>query len=572
MKVPSKPPGPRPIPTESDRIQDSSTSGAQEAGGSSDAMATPSETQSSQSGPARGHELPQPASGAAEHAAAASGAIPDAPPSLATDSLVMAAAPLVTPADIADGSWKLGRYTLTLDAVAADCLAKPMVKEALKGLVKPQQAKTDQHLQTVICDTLAQLMGEPFHGAIPKEDSRERYKSFLSSLRDSIGKAHKPKGNQKLRQDARVVTLAIARSLFTGVTESSFQHDLVQATKTHGDPTQNFVGLASSQGAQIAARLEQSQALIMGQKATLEGASSSAEHLFNMATGIIGGELGSNYDPYLQGNTPYRLFELETTNRRSTCIRMGTTTMQLTPIHPHITPEFVEFLQGQGPKEHHLYINRQKRTGVEGERTRVLEAFQDRPDIQTKLTLVTLAADGDLYNQSDEFAPDCDFGTLKARLISELMQNNEGFFFSEGLKERLGGENGFATFLDHGLEQAQRELGLPNGASLSQNKRRAIVFHFLNKTLVENLVDIVEATTYNNTCKDDIDRGGMANAYLYAMMYRPAADASAAELEKFAQNLEAIAFAPAMIVKKRGVVPHRFHDLTNALKQLKLWN
>ena len=90
--------------------------------------------------------------------------------------------------------------------------------------------------------------------------------------------------------------------------------------------------------------------------------------------------------------------------------------------------------------------------------------------------------------------------------------------------------------------------------------------------LVEDLVESVHATTYNNTCKDDIDRGGMANAYMYAINHRPGADASSADLETFAQDLEGVAFAPAMIVKKRGIVPHRFHDLTNALNELQIWN
>ena len=163
----------------------------------------------------------------------------------------------------------------------------------------------------------------------------------------------------------------------------------------------------------------------MSQKETLENASNAAVHFRNVAGNIMGGELGANYDPYLQGNTPYLLFELETKNQSATCIRMGTTTMQSTAFTPHVTPELTDFICGQGPDEHHLYINRQKRSGVEGGRSHSLENFQEEPSIQGHLTVITLAADGDLYNQADKFAGDCDIAALKESFISEVLQNHQ---------------------------------------------------------------------------------------------------------------------------------------------------
>ncbi len=473
---------------------------------------------------------------------------------------------------IQSGEWKQIRYNLSLDAIASDCLNTPEVLQALKHLEEASSSHDDQQLHSIVCTIIAELKQLHYGKATPSESPRERYKSFLENLRLATHKVNQAETSPDIRKSTLSVLQAIARSFFTGITDTTFHRDLVHATRVQADPTKKFLPIRDSSGPELTKRLNQSQALIFSQADVLENADNTFTHIRNVFGGIFGGELGLHYDPYMQGNTPYNLFELSTSQQKATCIRMGTTTMQDSPLTPSVTPEFRQFVSGLKEGEHHLYINRQKRSSVEGGRSYVLELVQEEEAFEDSLTVVTIPADGSLYNQSDQYADDCDFATFKGHLIQAMAENHEGFYFPHSLRERFDTTTGFTEALNGALDLAHEELELNSGASFNQKERRAILFHFLNYTLVGLLLDTVHATTYNNTCKDDIDRGGMANAYMYALTHRPPRNASPDVLENFARDLEGVTFAPAMIVKKRGVITHRFHDLTNALTNLDFWN
>jgi hypothetical protein len=479
---------------------------------------------------------------------------------------------LVTTNHIQTGQWKQIRYTLSMDAIASDCLNTPEVLQGLKRLAEDSSSHDDKQLYAIVCTIIAELKKLHYGKASPSADPRERYKSFLENLRMAINKVNQLESSPDIHQSALTVLQAIARSFFTGITDTTFHRDLVHATRLQADPTKNFLSVQNSGGPELAKRLNQSQDLIYSQAEVLENADNPFTHFRNVFGGIFGGELGLHYDPYMQGNTPYSLFELSTSQQNATCIRMGTTTMQDSPLTPSVTPEFRQFISGLKEGEHHLYINRQKRSSVEGGRSYVLELVQEEEALQNALTVVTLPADGSLYNQSNQYEEDCDFPAFKAHIIHAMTENHEGFYFPHSLRERFGATSGFTAALNAALDLTHEELELRDEIPFNQNQRRAILFHFLNYTLVGLLLDTVHATTYNNTCKDDIDRGGMANAYMYALTHRPGPDASANALENYARNLEGVTFAPAMIVKKRGVIAHRFHDLTNALTSLDIWS
>ncbi len=437
-------------------------------------------------------------------------------------------------------------------------------------------AGRDHRLQQCLRRVVAELSGDSIAGETPGATPRERYKRMITAFRSADAILLKGKHSNPLRHNSRVFLHAISRALFTSEMKSPFHSALVQAIRQkaasglgEGLPAP----LASNRGRDLAARLAHTQQLISGQRSALENPTGKGDHLGNVMGSLMAGEAGIHYDPYRQGNIPDILFKPRIHGKAVACIRMGTPTRQEVPFSATVTPEFRCFLESRGKHDHHLYINRQRRTGIEGDRSHALEKLQAHIGLQGKITVVTLPADGDFYNQRQAFAKDCTLETLQTQMVNLMADNQQGFFFPPGLRQRLSdGGDDFSAFLSRTLNASAQELDVREDAMLDTKQRRAFIFHFLNKTLAEALIQTVDATTYNHTCKDDIDRGGVANAYLFAVKNRPHAAATAEELEAFAREMEAKTNAPAVEVKKREVIEHRHEDLRNALETLEYWN
>ncbi|MCK5894861.1 MAG: hypothetical protein KAG53_10780 [Endozoicomonadaceae bacterium] len=422
---------------------------------------------------------------------------------------------------------------------------------------------------------LVELSGKSIAGVLPSATPRQRYKRFIGIFRKANEILIKCKLPNTFCHNSRAFLNEVAHALFVPEGRSDFHHKLVQTVKQEAvlsNRSACFVPLASCQGESIVARLAQTQQLIESQHAKLENASGYCQHVCNLV-GLTAGDLGIGYDPSLQGNIPDVHFTFQEQGRAVCCIRMGTPTRQILPAGVHITPEFRCFLESQESTQHHLYINRQRRTGVEGYRSDKLERLQASKDMQEKLTVVTLSADGSFYKQEKPCGGDGLLADLNAEIIDVLDGNRDGFFFPISLREKLSAVSGdFRTYLQQCLDQAAQELGMESNIRLSRNQRRAFLFHFLNKTLVMSLIHNTNATTYNHSCKDCIDRGCVANAYLFLWENRPLNRATPDELEAFLQTVEGKLNAPAIETKKRKVINLRHEDLSNALKTLDCWN
>ena len=476
---------------------------------------------------------------------------------------------------IGDDSWKQRHYGLKLATVWQALQAQPAF-EQWRGMIEGEHSGRDHRLQQSLQQIIVELSGERSAGRSPGASPRERYKRAISAFRRADAILLKGKHSNRLRQNARSFLHGISRALFATEMKSPFHSDLVQTIRqkaVSGSGEDLPSPLASNRGRDLAARLAHTQQLIRTQRSALENPAGQGEHLSNIIGSLAAGEAGIHYDPYRQGNIPDVLFSPRIHGKEVACIRMGTPTRQEVPFSASVTPEFRCFLESRGKLEHHLYINRQRRTGIEGDRGHALEKLQAHIGLQGKITVVTLPADGDFYNQRQAFAKDCTLETLQTQMVKLMADNQQGFFFPPGLRQRiLDTGEGFTAFMSRCLTASAEELGFGQDAMLDTRQRRAFIFHFLNKTLAEALIQTVDATTYNHTCKDDIDRGGVANAYLFAVKNRPHAAATAEELEAFAREMEAKTNAPAVEVKKREVIEHRHEYLRNALETLDYWN
>ena len=476
---------------------------------------------------------------------------------------------------IGDDSWKQRHYGLKLATVWQAFKAQPAF-EQWRDMIDGKQEGRDPRLEQCLRRVIVELSGENIAGISPGASPRERYKQAITAFRRADAMLLKSKRSNLFHHNARVFLHGVSRALFSSGMKSPFHSDLVQAIRlkaASGSGEDLPSQLASNQGRDLAARLAHTQQLIRSQRSALENPAGKGEHLSNVLGSLAAGEAGIHYDPYRQGNIPDILFSPRIHGKIVDCIRMGTPTRQETPFGASVTPEFRCFLESRESSEHHLYLNRQRRTGIEGSRSHALEKLQEHMGLQDKITVVTLPADGDFYNQRQIFSKDCTLQALQAQMANLMVDNQQGFFFPPGLRQRLS-DNGddFSAFLSRSLNASAQELDIRQDAVLDRKQRRAVIFHFLNKTLVEALIQTVNATTYNHTCKDDIDRGGVANAYLFAVKNRPHDTATAEEREAFAREMEAKTNAAAVEVKKREVIEHRHEDLRNALETLDYWN
>ncbi|MCK5894978.1 MAG: hypothetical protein KAG53_11390 [Endozoicomonadaceae bacterium] len=429
----------------------------------------------------------------------------------------------------------------------------------------------EQQLQARSLSVLSNLSNETVGGVKPEASPRKRYKQMLSKLRKihaSLQKVTQPPS--EVCQASSALVREVSRVLFMAPRNNGFYTKLVQTTKEASGF--KFPEIRGCLGKQLAQRLKVTQKSIHSQQRVLEDPSGVPHHLINMGARVITSEMGINYDPYLQGNQPYPLFDFYAGERKITCIRMGTPTTQSLLGREKVTPEFKAFLSGLPDGAQHFYINRQKRSGVEGGRSRVLEKFQHSPESSGKLTVVTFPADGVLYQQKGPYSQESDFSQMSDQLINAMMNNSNGFYFPETFKQSMGGKESFNNFLNNAMKEMAIELEIKQGVPMDKSLRRASIFHLLNKTLPELIRDKLGADTYNNTCKDDIDRGGMANAYMYLCKKAPISEQNPEQLEAWMQDVEGVVFAPAITVKKREVIQHRFDDLTNVLERLPFWN
>lgn len=283
--------------------------------------------------------------------------------------------------------------------------------------------------------------------------------------------------------------------------------------------------------------------------------------LFSTFCQFVRGQVNFRFDPYMQENTPYILFHYN----NIPVIRMGTPTCEgyFAPITEtaHITKEFELFLQSykkRGLK--HLYINLQNRVPQmlgknEAPRCRALEALAEQyPDT---FTLVTLTKNSSFYSQEGLFEHLDDAAKFKEQLLQQLFLEDSGFFFDQ-IPLLLESDQIFASLIQkvHTQIFAGKQI-------LNQEERRAFIELFYLE-LEKYLIDLIKPNSLNISCKDGIDRAGAATSLLYFDTHLKGKKLTDEEV----LDLEAILFAPALLVKKRPILENRFRRFMSAARYL----
>lgn len=283
-------------------------------------------------------------------------------------------------------------------------------------------------------------------------------------------------------------------------------------------------------------------------------------------------QLGTGFDPYLQENTPYfyyhwKILKSDGTIKQVPAIRLGTPTQEniYSPftLKAIINPEFRGFLQAYTMlSKKHLYINLQNRNPNypgknEAPRCRAIEKLQQ--EFPQTLVVMTLAKNTPFYHQSGPYQSQDDAALFKETLKAQFYEPDGGFFFCTTLQLHPYFERALELLLD-----AVHNKFFEERPKLTLEERQDFIEIYYAR-LQTHCIELTDVDSYNLSCKDGIDRAGGANA----LMYLDQLLSRGQELDHCSlQELRAILFAPAILVKKRAITPNRFERFISAAKRL----
>ncbi len=222
--------------------------------------------------------------------------------------------------------------------------------------------------------------------------------------------------------------------------------------------------------------------------------------------------------------------------------------------------------QGEHKRITHVYFNNLglDRTGFEGEKEKNLSlALHSLEAHHRNIIVITLPADKGLMGESD--FKKTDKNLIKTEVFNDFLgiasqnpQSNieiKDFYLSDTAKQLLYGAENTAeeetSKLTELLEESFRAMGLSESDIMSESERQAVWMHFTKYTFPDFVLKTLNPETFNFSCKDAIDRGGVSSAY-YNLMKSFEEGNTPMTRDEFDKTLHA---APTA-VKGRGMNSH----------------
>lgn len=280
--------------------------------------------------------------------------------------------------------------------------------------------------------------------------------------------------------------------------------------------------------------------------------------------------VADDYKPQLETNLPTRRRYDYSHNNSAIEVRISTQGERHEG-DERVNPLFELFLIAQRNKRRrngvespsditHIYFNNlgldRSKTDYEGSKerrlSRMLHTLEDRHD---NVAVITLPADKGLMSRYHyaKTSPDLLCSSVYHQLKNIASANNQvlsrvqDFYISDRLRKDILP----ADVLQRLLWNSFDAMGITNTEQkISMAQRQAIWVHFVKFELPEHIINTLGPDYYNFSCKDAIDRGGIASAYFNLM--RSIKQNQPMSREAFECTLHA---APAM-VKGRGINSH----------------
>lgn len=271
------------------------------------------------------------------------------------------------------------------------------------------------------------------------------------------------------------------------------------------------------------------------------------------------GNYGS-FDPLWQDNLPMELYSLCFVDNRIVNARIPAPLSQDFIHKAIITDEFKAFVRSMDKSvtcKHILLFNLQDRTSwKEHARASQLEEFQNVEGVGQYLTVVTLAKDTEFYHQLAPYHEENHASVFMETLASQVCDLNCGFYLPVRLKKALQSE-----FLE-AIIQGVHKLFFNSKNVLSREQRMSFIEIFY--ALLElKIIEIVNADLFSFTCKDAIDVGGSANAFLFSFLKMMSASNFN---EQDRELLDSIIFTAPLLIRERPMLAERFNRFLSALK------
>ncbi len=232
-------------------------------------------------------------------------------------------------------------------------------------------------------------------------------------------------------------------------------------------------------------------------------------------------------------------------------IRFGTQGQRVN-YKPRVSPMFEKFLeiqQTENPSQiiTHVYFNNLKRdqrinpakrfeAGLECDLTSQLEDLGKR---HPNIAVITLPADGGLmsHHAFKKHQQDISTNTAYQRMLNIAKgvatpdtERYRDFYISDNVKrllygaKRVDGKSVVDTaneekILKHLLDNSFAKLGIDKNRkeTLSTAEMQAVYFHFIKFELTNYILLKLNPVSFNMSCKDAIDRGGISSAYYNLM-------------------------------------------------------
>ncbi|TNF65715.1 MAG: hypothetical protein EP298_11280 [Gammaproteobacteria bacterium] len=217
-------------------------------------------------------------------------------------------------------------------------------------------------------------------------------------------------------------------------------------------------------------------------------------------------------------NVPQVLnFKFKQDSKLATELRIGTQG-QYHLGHARISPLFEHFLDAQKrlyPKKDitHVYFNnlRLDESCYEASWEKALsDQLHNLESMHSNVAVISIPAD---FKISELSTTD----NFKSLLINSVMKNKRGFMISEAARDKLFSPREHEKIILNALFQnTLKQLGLlePRRDFLSDIEQQAVFNHFSKYSLQDYILGQLDPHTFNNSCKDGIDRSRVSSLIL----------------------------------------------------------
>ena len=268
------------------------------------------------------------------------------------------------------------------------------------------------------------------------------------------------------------------------------------------------------------------------------------------------------FDPLLQQSLPSVLFELHPAGKQVKLLRMPSPTYQMYTRKAHVTDEFTAFirhLSRDTKRPLFLLLNFQDRANWrEHARAHALEEWQEKGGFAKNLLVVSMAKDGDLYNQTGPYSDMNRADAFIDSLVNQVHSHTASCLLPKTMEQELG-----RPFL-HALASAIHRLFFAEKNVLTRDQRLNFI-EMLYLFLQLKIIEIVHPDFVGFTCKDGLDLSTMHSIWFFIALKLLNDRSFSIEEEQYVRTL---AFGVPFMHRGRSVLASRFTRTYSAAKAI----